>query len=102
VRPGFTGGGQAGEVRPRHLGMSKAQARERTIELLDLVGIPSPERRVDEYPHQLSGGCSERVSIAMAIACEPKVLTADEPTTALDVTIQAAVLDVLRELRERL
>jgi peptide/nickel transport system ATP-binding protein len=82
--------------------MSKAQARERTIELLDLVGIPSPERRVDEYPHQLSGGMRQRVMIAMAIACEPKVLIADEPTTALDVTIQAAVLDVLRELRERL
>jgi peptide/nickel transport system ATP-binding protein len=102
LNPVFTVERQIGEVLRRHLGMSKAQARERTIELLDLVGIPSPERRVDEYPHQLSGGMRQRVMIAMAIACEPKVLIADEPTTALDVTIQAAVLDVLRELRERL
>jgi peptide/nickel transport system ATP-binding protein len=102
LNPVFTVERQVGEVLRRHLGMSKAKARERTIELLDLVGIPSPERRVDEYPHQLSGGMRQRVMIAMAIACEPKVLIADEPTTALDVTIQAAVLDVLRELRERL
>jgi peptide/nickel transport system ATP-binding protein len=102
LNPVFTVERQVGEVLRRHLGMSKAEARERTIELLDLVGIPSPERRVDEYPHQLSGGMRQRVMIAMAIACEPKVLIADEPTTALDVTIQAAVLDVLRELRERL
>jgi peptide/nickel transport system ATP-binding protein len=102
LNPVFTVGRQVGEVLRRHLAMSKAQARERTVELLDLVGIPSPERRVDEYPHQLSGGMRQRVMIAMAIACEPKVLIADEPTTALDVTIQAAVLDVLRELRERL
>jgi peptide/nickel transport system ATP-binding protein len=102
LNPVFTVGRQVGEVLRRHLGMSKAEARERTVELLDLVGIPSPERRVDEYPHQLSGGMRQRVMIAMAIACEPKVLIADEPTTALDVTIQAAVLDVLRELRERL
>src|SRR6185312_4415948 len=102
LNPVFTVGRQVGEVLRRHLGMSKEQARERTIKLLELVGIPSPERRVDEYPHQLSGGMRQRVMIAMAIACEPKVLIADEPTTALDVTIQAAVLDVLRELRERL
>jgi peptide/nickel transport system ATP-binding protein len=102
LNPVFTVGRQIGEVLRRHLDMSKAQARERTIELLGLVGIPSPEQRVDEYPHQLSGGMRQRVMIAMAIACEPKVLIADEPTTALDVTIQAAVLDVLRELRERL
>jgi peptide/nickel transport system ATP-binding protein len=102
LNPVFSVERQVGEVLRRHLGMSKARARERTIELLDLVGIPSPERRVDEYPHQLSGGMRQRVMIAMAIACEPKVLIADEPTTALDVTIQAAVLDVLRELRERL
>ncbi|MFL5226875.1 MAG: ABC transporter ATP-binding protein [Microvirga sp.] len=102
LNPVFTVGRQIGEVLRRHLDMSKAQARDRTIELLGLVGIPSPERRIDEYPHQLSGGMRQRVMIAMAIACEPKVLIADEPTTALDVTIQAAVLDVLRELRERL
>jgi peptide/nickel transport system ATP-binding protein len=102
LNPVFTVGRQVGEVLRRHLSMSKADARTRTVELLDLVGIPSPERRVDEYPHQLSGGMRQRVMIAMAIACEPKVLVADEPTTALDVTIQAAVLDVLRELRERL
>jgi peptide/nickel transport system ATP-binding protein len=102
LNPVFTVERQVGEVLRRHLGLSKAQARERTIELLELVGIPSPERRVDEYPHQLSGGMRQRVMIAIAIACEPKVLIADEPTTALDVTIQAAVLDVLRELRERL
>jgi peptide/nickel transport system ATP-binding protein len=102
LNPVFTVGRQVGEVLRRHLGMSKAEARRRTVELLDLVGIPSPERRIDEYPHQLSGGMRQRVMIAMAIACEPKVLIADEPTTALDVTIQAAVLDVLRELRQRL
>ncbi|MEA2324470.1 MAG: peptide/nickel transport system ATP-binding protein [Solirubrobacteraceae bacterium] len=102
LNPVFTVGRQIGEVLRRHLGMSRADTRSRTVELLGLVGIPSPERRVDEYPHQLSGGMRQRVMIAMAIACEPKVLIADEPTTALDVTIQAAVLDVLRELRERL
>jgi peptide/nickel transport system ATP-binding protein len=102
LNPVFTVGRQVGEVLRRHLGMSKAQARERTIELLELVGIPGPRQRVDEYPHQLSGGMRQRVMIAMAIACEPKLLIADEPTTALDVTIQAAVLDVLRELRARL
>jgi peptide/nickel transport system ATP-binding protein len=102
LNPVFTVGRQVGEVLRRHLGLSKADARRRTVELLDLVGIPSAEQRVDEYPHQLSGGMRQRVMIAMAIACEPKVLIADEPTTALDVTIQAAVLDVLRELRQRL
>jgi peptide/nickel transport system ATP-binding protein len=102
LNPVFTVQRQIGEVLRRHLGMSRRQARERTIELLALVGIPAPERRVDQYPHQLSGGMRQRVMIAMAIACEPKVLIADEPTTALDVTIQAGVLDVLREVRERL
>jgi peptide/nickel transport system ATP-binding protein len=102
LNPVYTVGRQVGEVLRRHLGLSKGDARRRTVELLELVGIPGPEQRVDEYPHQLSGGMRQRVMIAMAIACEPKVLIADEPTTALDVTIQAAVLDVLRDLRERL
>jgi peptide/nickel transport system ATP-binding protein len=102
LNPVFTVERQVGEVLRRHLGMSRRQARARTIELLGLVGIPAPEQRLSQYPHQLSGGLRQRVMIAMAIACDPKVLIADEPTTALDVTIQAAVLDVLREVRERL
>src|SRR5581483_6524789 len=93
---------QIGEVLTRHLGLSRGDARKRTIELLDLVRIPSPERRIDEYPHQLSGGMRQRVMIAMALACNPRVLVADEPTTALDVTIQAGVLDLMRDVRERL
>ena len=102
LNPVFTVGRQVGEVLRRHQGLSKRAARERTTELLDLVGIPAPERRVDEYPHELSGGMRQRVMIAMAVACEPQVLIADEPTTALDVTIQAGILDLMRELRERL
>jgi peptide/nickel transport system ATP-binding protein len=102
LNPVFTVGRQIGEVLRKHLGLSKAGARTRTIELLRLVRIPAPERRVDEYPHQLSGGMRQRVMIAMALACDPKVLIADEPTTALDVTIQAGILDLMRELRERL
>jgi peptide/nickel transport system ATP-binding protein len=102
LNPAFTIGRQIGEVLRKHLGMSKAQARRRTIELLDLVHIPAPKQRIDEYPHQLSGGMRQRVMIAMAVACDPKVLIADEPTTALDVTIQAGILDLMRELRERL
>jgi len=102
LNPALTVGRQIGEVLRRHLGMSRAQARDRTIELLDLVGIPAPQRRVGEYPHQLSGGMRQRVMIAMALACDPKVLIADEPTTALDVTIQAGILDLLRDVRERL
>src|SRR5690242_3473113 len=102
LNPGFTVEPQVGEGLRRHLGMAKSEAREGAIELLDLGRIPSPEQRGHEYPHQLSGGMRQRVMIAMAIACEPKLLIADEPTTALDVTIQAAVLDVLRDLRERL
>jgi peptide/nickel transport system ATP-binding protein len=102
LNPAMTVGRQIGEVLRRHLGMSGAQARERTVELLDLVGIPAPARRVGEYPHQPSGGMRQRVMIAMALACDPKVLIADEPTTALDVTIQAGILDLLRDVRERL
>ncbi len=102
LNPVLTVGRQVGEVLRRHLGMSKRDARARTVELLELVGIPAPDQRVDEYPHQLSGGMRQRVMIAMAIACEPDVLIADEPTTALDVTIQAGVLDVMKDLRSRL
>jgi peptide/nickel transport system ATP-binding protein len=102
LNPVFTVGRQIGEVLQHHLGLSKNDARARAIELLDLVHIPAPGRRIDEYPHQLSGGMRQRVMIAMAIACDPKIVIADEPTTALDVTIQAGILDLMRELRERL
>jgi peptide/nickel transport system ATP-binding protein len=102
LNPAFMVGNQIGEVLRRHLGLSRGDARARAIELLRLVRIPSPERRVDEYPHQLSGGMRQRVMIAMALACDPKILIADEPTTALDVTIQAGILDLMRDIRERL
>jgi peptide/nickel transport system ATP-binding protein len=102
LNPVFTVGHQIGEVLERHLDMSGRAARKRAIELLRLVRIPAPERRVDEYPHQLSGGMRQRVMIAIALACDPKVLVADEPTTALDVTIQAGILDLMRGIRERL
>jgi peptide/nickel transport system ATP-binding protein len=102
LNPALTVGRQIGEVLRRHLSMSGADARDRTMELLELVGIPAPARRVGEYPHQLSGGMRQRVMIAMALACDPKLLIADEPTTALDVTIQAGILDLLRDVRERL
>jgi peptide/nickel transport system ATP-binding protein len=102
LNPSFRVGRQIGEVLRRHLGLSRGMARERTVELLELVRIPAPSRRVDEYPHQLSGGMRQRVMIAMALACDPKILIADEPTTALDVTIQAGILDLMREIRERL
>jgi peptide/nickel transport system ATP-binding protein len=95
-------GDQIQEVLREHMNLSRAGARQRAVELLDLVHIPDPHRRVAEYPHQLSGGMRQRVMIAMALACDPKILIADEPTTALDVTIQAGILDLLRELRERL
>ena len=88
-------GRQIGEMVRIHRDASKKQARERAIELLDLVGIPQPERRVDNYPHEFSGGMRQRAMIAMAIACEPDLLIADEPTTALDVTVQAQVMEVL-------
>jgi peptide/nickel transport system ATP-binding protein len=102
LNPVLRVGHQVGEVLREHLDLSRPAARARAIELFDLVHIPDPERRVDEYPHQLSGGMRQRVMIAMALACDPKILIADEPTTALDVTIQAGILDLLRELRERL
>jgi peptide/nickel transport system ATP-binding protein len=102
LNPVFTVGRQIDEVLRKHLGLSKAAARRRTVELLRLVRIPAPEGRADEYPHQLSGGMRQRVMIAMALACDPKILIADEPTTALDVTIQAGILDLMRDLRERI
>jgi len=102
LNPVLTVGRQIGEVLQAHEGLSRRQARARAVELLALVGIPSPAQRVSNYPHQLSGGMRQRVMIAMAVACEPQVLVADEPTTALDVTVQAGILDVLRELRDRL
>jgi dipeptide transport system ATP-binding protein len=100
LNPCFTVGFQIGEALSTHLGLGRAARRARAIELLDLVGIPSPESRLAAFPHQLSGGMSQRVMIAMAIACSPKLLIADEPTTALDVTIQAQILDLLVRLRE--
>ncbi|WP_313397981.1 ABC transporter ATP-binding protein [Acinetobacter variabilis] len=101
LNPVFTVGMQISEILRLHLGMNKKQARQRTLELLQEVGIPSPETKVDAYPSQLSGGQQQRVMIAMAIACEPKLLIADEPTTALDVTIQKQILDLLESLRQR-
>jgi peptide/nickel transport system ATP-binding protein len=102
LNPVFTIGSQIGEAVRLHQKASRHEARERSIEALKLVGIADPERRVDDYPHQLSGGMRQRVMIAMALACNPKLLIADEPTTALDVTIQAQILDLIRELKERL
>jgi peptide/nickel transport system ATP-binding protein len=102
LNPVYTVGEQIAEVVRRHEGLSRRGAQERTIEMLRLVQIPSPERRVRDYPHQFSGGMRQRVMIAMALACNPKLLIADEPTTALDVTIQAQILDLLQELKSRL
>ncbi|MGL4512231.1 MAG: ABC transporter ATP-binding protein [Lacipirellulaceae bacterium] len=100
LNPVFTVGWQVMEALQLHQKMSGSQARQRTIELFTEVGIPSPEKRVDYYPHQMSGGQKQRVMIAMALSCNPKLLIADEPTTALDVTIQAQILDILRKLRD--
>jgi dipeptide transport system ATP-binding protein len=101
LNPCFTVGFQLTEVFKIHTDLGRAERRARAIELLDQVGIPSPKERLDAYPHQLSGGMCQRVMIAMAIACNPKLLIADEPTTALDVTIQAQILDLLLRLQER-
>jgi oligopeptide/dipeptide ABC transporter ATP-binding protein len=98
--PAFTTGYQLTSVLRRHTALGRAQARRRAVELLGLVGIADPRRRAGQYPHQLSGGMRQRVMIAMAIACEPKVLIADEPTTALDATTQAQILDLIRGLAE--
>ena len=100
LNPAFTIGEQLIEGIRCHRPLSRAQARAHAIEMLHRVRIPSPERRIDEYPHKLSGGMRQRVMIAMALSCEPRLLIADEPTTALDVTIQAQVLDLMRSLRE--
>src|SRR5215211_3685472 len=95
-------GSQITESLKKHLGLSGQKARERAVELLTLVGIPNPGDRVKQYPHQFSGGMRQRVVIAIALACDPQILIADEPTTALDVTIQAQILELLRELQQRL
>jgi oligopeptide/dipeptide ABC transporter ATP-binding protein len=102
LNPVFTVGNQVGEAIRLHQHTSRAETRNRSIEALRLVGIADPERRIDDYPHQLSGGMRQRVMIAMALACNPRLLIADEPTTALDVTIQAQILDLIRELQSRL
>ncbi len=99
LNPVISIGSQIEEVLLNHMRLNSSAARQRTIELLRMVGIPSPESRIDEYPHQLSGGMRQRVMIAIALACNPKVLIADEPTTALDVTIQAQILDLMQQLQ---
>jgi dipeptide transport system ATP-binding protein len=100
LNPCFTAGFQIKEALRLHLGMNRAQRHKRAIELFEMVGIPAPEQRLNAFPHQLSGGMCQRVMIAMAIACSPKLLIADEPTTALDVTIQAQILDLLTGLQK--
>ncbi|WP_415234570.1 ABC transporter ATP-binding protein [Pseudorhodobacter sp.] len=102
LNPVYTIGNQVMEPLRRHMGLNKAQARLRAIELLDLVGIPDAERRLKDYPHQFSGGMRQRVMIAIALACDPEVLIADEPTTALDVTIQAQIIELVKDLRSKL
>jgi oligopeptide transport system ATP-binding protein len=102
LNPVLTIGRQIGEALELHKGMDRRAAQKRSIELLEMVGIPSARSRIDDYPHQFSGGMRQRVMIAMAISCEPQVLIADEPTTALDVTIQAQILDLIQRLRREL
>ena len=102
LNPVFTIGDQIMEAIILHQGLDKTEARERAIEMLDRVKIPSPETRIDAYPHQLSGGMRQRAMIAMALSCQPKLLIADEPTTALDVTIQAQVLNLLKEIQREM
>src|SRR4030043_571816 len=100
LNPVFKVGDQISETFQLHQGFSKREALNRSIEMLGMVGIRSPEKRVGDYPHQLSGGMRQRVMIAMAVACRPKLMIADEPTTALDVTVQAQILDLMRRLRQ--
>jgi oligopeptide/dipeptide ABC transporter ATP-binding protein len=102
LSPVYTIGHQVDEAILLHQDVTKRQARQQTVEMLDRVGISEPARRADEYPHELSGGQRQRVMIAMALACRPKLLIADEPTTALDVTIQAQILDVLKDLQQEM
>ncbi|MEQ9618724.1 MAG: ABC transporter ATP-binding protein [Deltaproteobacteria bacterium] len=102
LNPVFTVGDQIGEALRTHLNISRKEEKGRVIELLKLVGIPAPERRMNNYPHEMSGGMSQRVMIAMALACSPEVLIADEPTTALDVTIQAGILELINDIREKM
>jgi oligopeptide/dipeptide ABC transporter ATP-binding protein len=102
LNPAYTIGDQIMEAILRHDPVGRSAARQRTVELIRRVGIPAPEQRIDDYPHKLSGGMRQRAMIAMALACRPQLLIADEPTTALDVTIQAQILDLLRDLRRDL
>ena len=102
LNPVFTVGFQLREPLMRHMGLNKRQANARAVELMELVGIPDAARRLKDYPHQFSGGMRQRVMIAIALACDPEVLIADEPTTALDVTIQAQILELVKELRQKL
>ena len=102
LNPVFSVGFQIMEPLRKHMGLTKKQAARRAVELLELVGIPDADSRLSSYPHQFSGGMRQRVMIAIALACDPKVLIADEPTTALDVTIQAQILELVRELRQKL
>lgn len=102
LNPVFTVGHQIMDTLKIHQGLKKKEAREKAIEMLRLVGIPDPQKRVDQYPHELSGGMRQRVMIAIALCCQPKLLIADEPTTALDVTIQAQIMDLILELNKKL
>ena len=102
LNPVFRAGDQISEVLNIHQDFGKEAGRDRAVELLKLVGIPEPERRADSFPHELSGGMAQRVMIAMALACVPDLLIADEPTTALDVTIQAQILDLMRDMKKQL
>ncbi|MDX6751225.1 ABC transporter ATP-binding protein [Geminicoccaceae bacterium 1502E] len=101
LNPVYTVGEQIAETVRLHMGLGRREAARHAVEMLRAVGIPAPERRVDDYPHQLSGGMRQRVMIAIALACKPEIIIADEPTTALDVTVQAQIFDLLREVREK-